>query len=101
MVNYIPKCKNKTVILWCQLKSSDERGFNILLLENPESLYGDWFILENTVSGLSRENRPSPFGFTLSELPKEIELITAVHIYNSELLPFSSEKLLRYITDRI
>ena len=63
--------------------------------------YGDWYILENSTSAFARTNRQSPFGFELSELPKEINNIGVLHIYNLNLYPFSVEKLLEYIADRI
>ncbi len=100
-VNYIPKCKGKDILLWCQINDRRNLGFNLLLLKNDDSLYGDWFVLENSSSGFSRTERPSPFGFSLSELPKEINLIDAMHIYNSKLIPFSQDYFLNYIIDKI
>lgn len=100
-VNYIPQCKNKDIILWCQIADSLYTGFNILLLKNDDGIYGDWYILENSTSAFARTNRQSPFGFELSELPKEINNIGVLHIYNLNLYPFSVEKLLEYIADRI
>lgn len=59
----------------------DGRGFNILLLENKDELYGEWFILENYNSGFSTKRRPEPFAFELDELEEEIQYIDAIHIY--------------------
>lgn len=100
-VNYIPQCKRKDILLWCQVDDMLGYGFNILLLKNDDSIYGDWFILENSSNALSREKRKSPFGFQLSELPKEIELIDAMHIYVSKLYPYTKDKLLQFIADRV
>ena len=77
LVNYIPQCKNKDIILWCQIADSLDTGFNILLLKNDDGIYGDWYILENSTSAFARTNRQSPFGFELSELPKEINNIVS------------------------
>ena len=99
--NYIPQCRNKDILLWCQINDRKNLGFNLLLLKNDNSLYGDWFVLENSSSGLSRTERTSPFGFNLHELPREINLIDALGKYNSKLLSFSQEYLFNYITDRI
>ena len=77
---------------------SKEIGFNLLLLKNVDALYGDWFILTNTNSGFGRSTRPEPFGFKLDELPREIELIRAVHIYNSDLKPFAIENVLGFVS---
>lgn len=100
-VNYIPQCKGKDILLWCQIDVHPGYGFNILLVKNNSSIYGDWFILENSSNALSRERRTSPFGFQISELPKEIELIDAMHIYVSKLYPYSRDKLLQFIADRV
>lgn len=100
-VNYIPQCRGKDVLLWCDIYTHPGYGFNILLVKNDSSIYGDWFILENSSNALSRERRTSPFGFQISELPKEIELIDAMHIYVSKLYPYSTDKLLQFIADRV
>ncbi len=101
IIHYIPQCRGKDVLLWCQVADTKSLGFNIVLLRNESSLYGDWFILENTSNGLGRIDRPGPFGFSLTELPKEINYIGSLHIYNMELYPFTQEKLLRFITERV
>ena len=100
-VNYHPQCNGKDVLLWCQVNDQNDIGFNLLLLKNENSIYGDWFILENTVNAISKQQRPSPFGFTLSELPKEINHINVLHVYVLSLVPFSKEKLLSYLSERV
>lgn len=100
-INYIPQCKGKDILLWCQVEDMSGYGFNLLLTKNDSSMYGDWYILENKVSALSQERRNSPFGFTLNELPKEIGLINAFHIYDSKLYPYTQDMLLQYIADRV
>ena len=55
-------------------------------------MYGDWFILTNTNSALSRQRRIEPFGFSLKELPKEINHIDALHIYDSTLSVSASKE---------
>ena len=100
-VNYIPQCECKDILLWCQVKDISGYGFNLLLTKNDSSIYGDWYVLENKVSSLSRKKRNSPFGFTLYELPKEIGLINAMHIYDSKLYPYTQDMLLQYIADRV
>ena len=96
--NYIPQCDNRDVLAWGRVHDSKEMGFNLLLLKNADALYGDWFTLTNTNSGLGRSTRPEPFGFELGELPREIELIRAMHIYNSDLKPFAIENVLDFIS---
>ena len=70
---------------WGKVENNYQRGYNLLLLENGIDEYGDWYILYNTNSGLSRNNRPEPFAFSESELPREITLINSTHIYSSIL----------------
>lgn len=100
-INYIPQCKGKDILLWCQIEDMSGYGFNLLLTKNDSSMYGDWYVLENKVSALSQERRNSPFGFTLNELPKEINNIGVTHIYELNLYPYTKDKLLSFIADRV
>lgn len=101
--NYAPhvgnhfKCNGRDILSWSCVSASYGVGFNLLLLKNPQSMYGDWFIMENTNSGFSRNQRVEPFGFSISELPKEIGLITATHIYQSRVMPFDSSYFFDYL----
>ena len=74
--------------------------YALLLLESKDDIYGEWFVLENESNGLSRTNRPSPFGFNLSELPKEIVHLRALHIYNMRLIPYEREKIIGFLAER-
>lgn len=99
-VNYTPQCKKRDVVAWSQVTDSAGKGFNILLLKAEDSMYGDWFILTNTNSALSRQRRIEPFGFSLKELPKEINHIDALHIYDSTLSPFNEDIILNYLAEQ-
>jgi eukaryotic-like serine/threonine-protein kinase len=88
---------DKKILAWGYLKSSDNTGFNILLVEDKEDLYGEWVILFNRNSGLARQSRVEPFPFEFNELEKEIPLITAMSYYNTEVLPFDIEKFKEFI----
>lgn len=98
--NYIPQCDGRNVMFWAQVSDYAGLGFNILLLESKDDIYGEWFVLENESNGLSRTNRPSPFGFNLSELPKEIVRLRALHIYNMRLMPYEREKIIGFLAER-
>ena len=98
--NYIPQCDGRNVMFWAQVSDYAGLGFNILLLESKDDIYGEWFVLENESNGLSRTNRPSPFGFNLSELPKEIVHLRALHIYNMRLMPYEREKIIGFLAER-
>ena len=55
-------------------------------------------MLSNSVSGFGiRENRPNQFVFEFDELEKEIQLVQATHIFNTEVMPFDIEKIQEFI----
>lgn len=94
----IPMCRRKKVLAWGKIEDDNRLGFNILLLENGVDEYGDWYILYNKNSGLARNPRPEPFAFSEDELPREIRLIDATHIYVSELQKYDFSRVQELIT---
>ncbi|MED3319281.1 serine/threonine protein kinase [Bacillus wiedmannii] len=89
---------NKKVLAWGYIKNKHGIGYNLLLLEDKDELYGEWVMLSNSVSGLGiRENRPNQFVFEFDELEKEIQLVQATHIFNTEVIPFDIEKIQEFI----
>ena len=98
-INYIPKCQNREVLAWSQVTDANGKGFNLLLLKNEDSLYGDWFVLTNTNTAFNRSRREEPFGFTLKELPKEIVYINVTHIYDLKLTEFNETVLFDFLAD--
>ena len=100
-VHYLPQCRRKDIVLWCQLKDHNEKGFNILLLKNDASIYGDWYILENKENPLSGIQDTVPFGFKISDLPRAIQRIDMYDIYNMNLISFTSERFLDFFTERV
>lgn len=99
--NYVPQCKGRDVLLWSQVCDKTGHGYNLLLLKNERSLYGDWYILKNRNSGLNRSRRIEPFGFTLDELPDEIINIDATHIYISELSSLKSTDTPDFLSEHV
>lgn len=93
-----PTCKGKKVLAWGKVEDNSKYGYNILLLENKEDEYGDWYILYNTNSGLNRKPRKEPFAFSATELPKEIKLIDATHIYDSVVEEYNLVRFQELIT---
>jgi len=79
----IPRVNKRKVLAWGFIKANDNKGFNILLLENPESIYGNWLLLFNkhSVIAVPKDNRPEPFPFEFNEIEKEINYLNGVHIY--------------------
>ncbi len=98
-LQYIPQCIERNVQAWSYVRDQSGRGFNLLLLEVPGELYGDWYLLRNTNSIFNNNPRVEPFGFTIQELPKEIALIQATHVFNSELLDFDELLLYEYLAN--
>ena len=69
----------------------------LILLENKDDEYGDWFILYNVNSGLNKNPRREPFAFSTTELPREIKLIDTTHIYSSTLEEYNLERFQKLI----
>lgn len=100
-INYVPQCKGRDVLAWSQVVDATGKGFNILLLKAENSMYGDWYILTNTNSALSRQRRVEPFGFSLKELPTEINHINVTHIYELTLTAFDESVLLTFLAEHV
>ena len=93
-----PTCRGRKVLAWGKLEDDFNCGYNILLLENEEDEYGDWFILYNVNSGLNNNPRREPFAFSTAELPREIKLIDTTHIYSSTLEEYNLDRFQQLIT---
>lgn len=90
------KIDNRRIKAWGFAKAPSGRGFNLLLVEtNPDDIYGQWITLHVSLSAGIRQqpNRPVPFPFSLDELPSELQLLRATHIYQTSQGIFKSEFL--------
>lgn len=97
----VPYINKRKIMAWGGLYVDNKTGFNILLLEKENELYGEWLLLENTNSGLSRTRRPEPFAFELNEIEKEIQYVNSLHIYNTSMQPFDLNKFYECIAKNI
>jgi eukaryotic-like serine/threonine-protein kinase len=98
----IPEYNNKKLMAWGFIKGNDGRGFNLILVEKKDEVYGEWHMLVNTSSALSRgPRRPSPFPFEFSEIEKEIKNIRAIHIYNTDAKIFDLDYLIQFFSEYI
>lgn len=90
----IPQYKNKKILAWGEITNSFNYGFNILLLDNGD-IYGDWIIMnnKNNFGGDKKE----PFAFTIDDLPYEINLVQATHIFRSYFEEFNEISFLSQI----
>ena len=81
---------------WGYVRSQSGRGFNLILtLHNQDDLYGSWitFHVTHSVSPRRRDNRPEPFYFEHEELPREIQHLRAIHVYQTQKEPFRRNHL--------
>ncbi|GAG73830.1 unnamed protein product, partial [marine sediment metagenome] len=53
----VPKLKGRKILAWGVFITSEGKGFNIFLIEKENDIYGEWLILENRNSALSRRER--------------------------------------------
>jgi len=81
---------------WGYIKAPSGRGFNLLLVAtSPDDLYGQWkalFASHNALYG-KPDSRPEPFPFEIRELPREIQVLRAMHIYSTSVRAFKPEML--------
>ncbi|MBY0062363.1 serine/threonine-protein kinase [Priestia aryabhattai] len=91
------KLRNKEVLAWGYIISSDETGFNILLVkENEEDIYGRWVTFHNEVSPLVRnaEGKKAPFAITEeSEFIRKVNVIGALDSIQTREGIFSADQL--------
>jgi eukaryotic-like serine/threonine-protein kinase len=97
-----PEFLNRKILAWGNITSSTGNGNNILLLEKPGEVYGEWLILTNRNQATSIQPRyPEPFPFRFDELEKEINLVNAYHIYTTSYEQFNIDLVARLIQELI
>jgi len=75
------KMNGKDIRAWGYIKAPSGRGFNlILVLKDENDIYGKWKTIHVTHKPHGYK-RPQPFPFEFWELPKEISILNAEHIY--------------------
>jgi serine/threonine protein kinase len=97
----IPQVDNRRVLAWGYIKADNGRGFNLILLQNSDSIYGEWLLLFNRHSArvIKKDNRPVPFPFEFNEIEKEINYLNAMHIYVTERFPLDFNKVKEFLVD--
>ena len=97
----LPMIDKKRIIAWGYLKTNDGKGFNLILLHNSQSIYGDWLLLFNRHSAIAvqRDNRPEPFPFEMNEIEKEIKYLNAMHIYVTDKLTLDYNKIKEFLIE--
>lgn len=97
----MPKLDDKNIMAWGLIKGEDGRGFNLILIEREEELYGDWRILRNTNNPFGKRKRIEPFPFGFNEIEREIQCIRALHVYDTEVKPLDINSLLEFFLEYI
>jgi serine/threonine protein kinase len=90
MVEKQPTLKGKLIRAWGIVKNKNGIGFNLFLVEGSDPIYGEWIAMFNTNSALNQKPRlPEPFPFAFKELPDQLEMLSSVHIYVSQIEPLT------------
>ena len=96
----IPKVRERRVQGWGVLQASDGKGINVLLVERPGEIYGEWMMLINTAGmffGVAR--RPEPFAFQFGELEKAVAYIGVLGEYQVYAKPFDLEYVKEFVSN--
>lgn len=96
-----PKIGNDLILAWGFVMADNGIGFNLILRENRNEVYGNWTILKNRSRALSRFQRlPAPFPFSFDEIEKEIVHVGhGMHIYVPEAHPFEPKFVIELIEE--
>ena len=98
----IPKFRGKRVQGWGIIHGTDGRGFNILLVERTDEIYGDIIMMVNRMGFPSNApQRADPFAFEVRELEQELQLIDAAHIYHTDVKNFDPEYLREFVVNYV
>ena len=96
--NYRPTLKGKEILAWGIINYADELSYNLILVNDNESIYGKWYQLKNSNSVFNQNPRtPEIFAFDFNEIEKELHYIDAMHIYNSTLEEYNKDEMLENI----
>lgn len=89
----VPKLREQTIQGYGLVELAGGRGFNIVLVERKGELYGEWFVLINSVSPFARErSRPTPFPFQFGEIEHELRYVgVSLYKYEIQVVPFEIE----------
>lgn len=82
-----PVVNKRKVLVWGYIGTRLGIGFNLILLEKEDDMFGEWKILHNKNNWGG--NRVEPFFFKFDEMEKEIGYIGVTHVYRTEVKDFS------------
>lgn len=97
-----PLLNKRRILAWGRINNQYGKGFNILLVEKEGDIYGEWFVLWNTNSGLNSKPRAQePFAFDFNVIEREVKTIGAMHIYNIKVEPLQIEHFVKFLDESI
>lgn len=64
-------------------------------------MYGEWYIIKNKCSFLSREQKPEPFFFDLIELERQIQYINVMHTYEICAILFNIDEFIALLVQNL
>lgn len=102
-VKYTPQYKGRNIMGWVEIKSSNEYGFNMWLVQS-DGLYGDWYILRNKNNLIfltQHKPKEEPFAFPLNDMAEALKGIGATSMFSSTVESFREEAFLRYVGELI
>lgn len=93
-----PIIHDRLILAWGYVKTYENIGYNIILVQNKEDMYGEWVLLINKNNPMVVNQRyPEPFPFEFNELEKEISVLGAAHIYMTQIIPFNLDEIAELI----
>ncbi|MDD5362271.1 MAG: serine/threonine-protein kinase [Ignavibacteria bacterium] len=93
-----PVLNGEKITAWGFIKSYENAGYNLILVENKNDMYGTWHMLINKNSVFGRNPRnPEPFPFEFREIEKEIGYIHITHIYTTVVKSFDINEIIGLI----
>lgn len=99
---YRPMLKGKEILAWGIINYADELSYNLILVNDMETIYGKWYQLKNRNSAFNQNPRtPETFAFDFNEIEEELNDINAIHIYTSKLEEYNKNELLENIEEFI
>ena len=99
---YRPTLKGKDILAWGIINYADELSYNLILVNDTETIYGKWYQLKNRNSAFNQNPRtPEIFAFDFNEIEEKLNYITAMHIYTSTLEEYNKNELLENMEEFI
>lgn len=97
-----PLYNNKRIMGWGYAKGLDSKGFNIILVERENEIYGDWYILMNiNTPTIGKKRYPEPFPLGFEEIEERIKNLRVLDIYQTEVKPLDVKYLIELIEQYI